>query len=43
MIAAVWLVRALNLLVPGLTYYRALARQPVERGMNDEGAVKVLA
>ena len=39
--AAVWIVRSLNWLVPGLTYFRALARQPIERGMNDEAAIKV--
>ena len=38
---AVWLVTLLNWIVPGLTYARLFSRQPIERGMNDQEAVKV--
>jgi hypothetical protein len=31
----------MNWFVPGLSFLRVIKRQPIERGMNDEAAVKV--
>ncbi|GAX77011.1 hypothetical protein CEUSTIGMA_g4458.t1 [Chlamydomonas eustigma] len=37
-----WVAWGMNWVVPGLSYLRIIKRQPIERGMNDEAAVKAM-